>query len=163
MFIRKAVTTLALTLACAVALAPAPAVASDHDKTRDVHGKSSGTVWVDVRTGEIGGQVTAVLSNIGKIDVQAFPIPDDVVGFAHGTFLWTHANGDTIVGTYTAQGAPPTTDVHTADWVFTITGGTGRFASATGKVWAHLLLTPFQGPPIVAETLEADLWGYIRY
>ena len=59
------------------------------------------------------------------------------------------------------EGAP--TEVHTADRVHTITGGTGRFAGATGKVWAHLTLTPTQGPPIVHEDLEAVSWGWIRY
>jgi hypothetical protein len=166
MFIRKAVTTLALTLACAVVLAPAPALAGHEGKTRVVLGKAWGTVTVDVRTLEIGGQVTAVMTHIGKVDSTAVPTDRaviDGVTRVRGTFVWTHANGDTIVGTYTAQGAPPTTEVHTADWVFTITGGTGRFAGATGRVWAHLELTPFQGPPIIAERLEAVTWGYIRY
>ena len=46
---------------------------------------------------------------------------------------------------------------------FTITGGTGRFARATGRVWAHFEVTPFQRPPIIAERLEGVSWGYIRY
>src|SRR6185436_13674064 len=134
------------------------------DKTRIVLGKVWGTVTVGVRTLEFGGQVTAVLTNSGKVGSKAFPTESaviDGVTRSRGTFIWTHANGDTIFGTFTSEGAPPTTEVHTAEWVLTITGGTGRFARATGTVWAHFELTPFQGPPIIAERLEGVSWGYI--
>src|SRR5262245_41285204 len=116
MFIRKAVISVALTLACAVMLAPAPALAGQPGKTRIVLGKVWGTVTVDVRTLEFGGQVNAVMTNIGRVESKAFPAESaviDGVTRSRGTFVWTHAGGDTIVGTFTSEGAPPTTDVHT--------------------------------------------------
>ena len=50
-----------------------------------------------------------------------------------GTFEFVGSNGDTIFGTATGTATPTNPpDVLTIEWDATITGGTGRFAGATG-------------------------------
>jgi hypothetical protein len=55
-------------------------------------------------------------------------------GLVTGAFVITGANGDVITGTYeTVATLNFMTNQVSADGVFTITGGTGRFASASGE------------------------------
>lgn len=51
-----------------------------------------------------------------------------------GTFTFVARNGDTIFGTATGTATPTIPpDILTITWEATITGGTGRFAGATGS------------------------------
>lgn len=70
------------------------------------------------------GRFTLTLQ--AQVDLQTF------IGV--GTMRFVAANGDTILATFTGQ-ATPTTDpnVFSLVEVATITGGTGRFARATGS------------------------------
>src|SRR5919199_1044704 len=55
-------------------------------------------------------------------------------GHATGVATFTAANGDTLTATVDGQGTPTTTPgVVSIVEVYTITGGTGRFADATGS------------------------------
>jgi hypothetical protein len=56
-----------------------------------------------------------------------------VTGSATGTMEFTAANGDTLTANFTGQSAPTSNPgVHTIVEKAAITGGTGRFAGATG-------------------------------
>ena len=50
-----------------------------------------------------------------------------------GTFTFTAANGDTVLGTYNGLGTPLTPGLIQFEGSFTIIGGTGRFSEATGE------------------------------
>src|SRR6266487_671528 len=67
-------------------------------------------------------------------DTQHHCIYPDSLVFDNGHFVFTAANGDLLVGSYhgflTPTGNPTVFDVH-GQWV--VTGGTGRFANATGS------------------------------
>jgi hypothetical protein len=52
--------------------------------------------------------------------------------FTDGVFTLTAANGDQIHGTYSGEFVPLDPPLFTIDGHFAITGGTGRFAGATG-------------------------------
>jgi hypothetical protein len=55
-------------------------------------------------------------------------------GTDHGTAILTAANGDTVTATFTGSGEPTADpNVFSIMEVFTITGGTGRFAGAQGS------------------------------
>jgi hypothetical protein len=54
-------------------------------------------------------------------------------GSAFGTFQFAAANGDTVLGTVTGQAKMTSPGVLTIVETGTITGGTGRFAGATGS------------------------------
>ena len=65
---------------------------------------------------------------------------------AAGHYLFTAANGDTLSATFTGQAMPPPAPgvlsiVETA----TITGGTGRFAGATGSFVSERLFNTING------------------
>jgi hypothetical protein len=77
---------------------------------------------------------TGNATQLGSFTVDIPHIVDLTTGIGIGIFTFTAANGDTLTAGFTGQGTP-TTDplvvsiVETA----TITGGTGRFADATGS------------------------------
>jgi hypothetical protein len=61
------------------------------------------------------------------------PTGADPLAFTDGVFTFTAANGDTIFGTYSGRLVPTATPgLFQVDGVFTIEGGTGRFANASG-------------------------------
>jgi hypothetical protein len=85
---------------------------------------------------QVNGTATGTGTHLGQFTV-AFP---HTVNFATrvgtGTYTFTAADGDTITASFQgqAQGAPPLVSIveHA-----TVTGGTGRFAGATGAFTAH--------------------------
>ena len=85
----------------------------------------------------VAGQATGNATHLGQFTVQ-FP---HTVNFAtsrgEGTYTFTAANGDTLTADFTgqAQPGPITSIVEEA----VITGGTGRFAGATGRFTARRL------------------------
>jgi hypothetical protein len=52
--------------------------------------------------------------------------------FTDGLFTLTAANGDQLLGTYSGDFVPLDPPLFSIDGQFTFTGGTGRFAGATG-------------------------------
>lgn len=59
-----------------------------------------------------------------------------------GTQLFTAANGDTVTATITGQFFPNADGNLEATLAGTITGGTGRFADATGSYDFHIIARP---------------------
>ena len=86
---------------------------------------------LDPPFGQVAGQATGNATHLGRFTVQ-FP---HTVNFATsrgvGTYTFIAANGDTLTADFTgqAQQGPITSIVEQA----VITGGTGRFAGATGS------------------------------
>lgn len=91
----------------------------------------------------VDGSATGEATHLGRFTVE-FP---HTVNFAtrtgEGTFTFTAANGDTLIADFTgqAQPGPIVSIVEEA----TITGGTGRFAGATGSFTARRLFDPASG------------------
>lgn len=90
------------------------------------------TVNINPSTGNSTG--TSNFGNFTSIQSHCItpPLP---APFDNGLFTWTFASGDTLAGTYfgalTASGAP---GVFNDTENYTITGGTGLFAGATGNI-----------------------------
>jgi hypothetical protein len=75
------------------------------------------------------GDVTGNATHLGRFTVTADWTISPAGGI--GTSTWTAANGDEFHTTFTRTGAPaPPTITFTE--IHTITGGTGRFANASG-------------------------------
>jgi len=73
-------------------------------------------------------------TQLGHFDVSSSIVANEADGTAVGTYEFTAANGDTLTADFTSQVTP--TDVPGVVSVAvtaTITGGTGRFAGATGS------------------------------
>ncbi len=78
-----------------------------------------------------GGHAT----HLGRFSTSQYHCldPADPLAFTEGVFTFTAANGDTVFGTYAGRFIPTTVEgVSTVDGTFTFTGGTGRFAGASG-------------------------------
>ncbi len=79
----------------------------------------------------VSGQAT----HLGRFTGQVQVIQNVADGTFIGTFTWTAANGDTIFGTFFGQLVPTQTPGLFYNITYsTITGGTGRFAGATGSM-----------------------------
>jgi hypothetical protein len=168
MFIRKLL-VLALGLALAIAaLAPASALAKAKGTDRPVKGSVSGTGEVTVAAGTFTLDSTGVASHVGKFTRHAegtavFPGPD--TSETSGTFTVVAANGDKLYGTFTGTGTGVSNPAgHTDITVGTFTGGTGRFAGASGTVTeiAHVTPLSFDGTTQISNS-EGTFIGQISY
>ncbi|HEY6654244.1 MAG TPA: hypothetical protein VI028_08970 [Solirubrobacterales bacterium] len=165
----RAIITASLVLALA-ALVPASALAKAGGTDRPVKGTTLGEITAAVPALDITTDVSGVMTHLGKY-TSHFEGTAEIVGgrtLGEGTFTTVAANGDELTGTFTLNGALPTGQVHTATVVLTITGGTGRFADASGTVTVPLVLTPScflepSCPGLLVETLEGQLTGLISY
>ena len=95
-------------------------------------------------------------TQLGHFDVSSSIVADESNGTAVGTYEFTAANGDTLTADYTEYFAPTDvpgvfSDVITA----TITGGTGRFAGATGSFVSHRAADHVTG--IVSDSFEGTI------
>jgi hypothetical protein len=81
--------------------------------------------------GQVAGQATGTATHLGQFTVQFPHIVNFATSRGEGTYTFTAANGDTLTADFTgvAQPGPVTSIVEEA----VITGGTGRFAGATGS------------------------------
>ena len=85
------------------------------------------------------GMIPVALAGIGQAshmgrfsETQTHCVNPTTLAFCSGRFSFTGADGDTVSGTYSGQlviTAPTTAAIY---GVFVVTGGTGRFAGATG-------------------------------
>jgi hypothetical protein len=154
-----------------VALSPASAAAKAGGTDRPVKGTASGTVTVTLGAPlGITIDLTGVATHAGKyslhLEADGEIIGGEVVG--NGTFTVVAANGDQVTGPVVFSGPLPSGDVHTTTAVLTITGGTGRFADASGTITSQNLVTPTcfaepSCPGLIIETLESQLTGQISY
>ena len=85
-------------------------------------------------------------SQVGQFTVSAPHAVDTATRTATGTYEFTAANGDAVTAEFTGTATPTATPgvlliVETA----TITGGTGRFAGATGTFTVTRLYDPAAG------------------
>jgi hypothetical protein len=99
---------------------------------RPIKGNSTGTISINTATGALTGEESGVISHLGKQNlrlqgVSTFSGDGTVTG--SGTVTMVAANGDQVTGTFALTGREPTLTV-----LVTITGGTGRFANASGTM-----------------------------
>ncbi len=115
------------------------------------------------------GVVSGRVKGLGDSNVFTFhhpappPSPTEPSTVEDGRFFIVAANGDKIQGTYagtTEPGTAPDQLIGRADWV--ITGGTGRFANATGTIHATAHVT-FAGFGVFEWPVTWVLEGTISY
>ena len=85
----------------------------------------------EVLTVQIAGTGTATHLGRFTTDQSHCAIPTSL-DFTDGEFTLTAANGDQLRGTYSGELVPLEPPLFAIDGQFTFTGGTGRFANATG-------------------------------
>jgi hypothetical protein len=90
-----------------------------------------------IQTADTG---TGEATHLGRYSLTAGETIDLATGaVTNGHFTLTAANGDTVSGTYSGQALPGLTGYVVSG---PITGGTGRFAGATGLLVWHGTLDP---------------------
>jgi hypothetical protein len=127
-------------LAALAVLQPASAGATAGGTDRPVSGSGSSTDTVDLATGTGSGRGPAIISHLGKGTFShAFTVtPTGPTTFTiQGVETFTAANGDelftTFSGSATVSGFGVGETGHVTG-VITVTGGTGRFAGASGTL-----------------------------
>ena len=91
-------------------------------------------------------QGTGTATQLGKYTSHLTAQINVSTGHATGVATFTAANGDTLTTTVDGQGTPtPTPGVVSVVEVYTITGGTGRFADATGTFTLEIIVTQATG------------------
>ena len=91
-------------------------------------------------------QGTGTATQLGKYTSHLTAQINVLTGHATGVATFTAANGDTLTTTVDGQGTPtPTPGVVSVVEVYTITGGTGRFADATGTFTLEIIVTQATG------------------
>jgi len=160
----------AIALAFVLALAifnTGSALAKAGGTDRPVKGTASGTLRVDPVTGAATGDITGVTSHLGKTAVhfEGILTPTGEEGTLAGpaTVTIVAANGDRLTGN--AAVTSRTTDTGTITTVvLEITGGTGRFANASGTLTVTCVSgPPSQVGPLLVFALECKATGLISY
>lgn len=132
---RKTIAIAGLIASAWLAVASGPALAAD---TVPFRGMDRGGFTIP---GECAGGAQVVIggvgsaTHLGRYGFTAVECFNPGTGAFAGTPTFLAANGDTLTGTYVGTVAgTDDPDVITYDEELTITGGTGRFAGATGTV-----------------------------
>jgi hypothetical protein len=94
-------------------------------------------------------------AHFGEFTYTALITVNTSNGTGSGTFLFTAANGDTVYGTSTGQATFTPPNVLAIVENATITGGTGRFAGATGSFTISRLKNTVTGETIA--TFEGSI------
>jgi hypothetical protein len=132
----------ATALVALAVVAPGQAVAKRGGTDRPLHGRGAGTSTADLATGVVMSQGIAHFSHLGKttytLDTTLTVTGSNTLALS-GTGTFVAANRDrvfsTVAGTGTFTGIGPG-QTATITLVFTVTGGTGRFAEASGTLTA---------------------------
>ena len=138
--LRRLILLSSLVLAVA-ALSQGTALGAANGTDRPLTGKSTSTTTVNPAAG------TGVSDGSGQVShIGAFTFHNDFVGFTvtGNTFNWTQtativaANGDEIFATAVGTGTLLPNNTSEATLVSTFTGGTGRFADASGTLTTNI-------------------------
>ena len=102
-------------------------------------------------------EATGKATHLGKFTVQIPHVVNRSDSTAVGSYQFVAANGDTLTADFTGQATPTSTPgVLYIEETATITGGTGRFAHATGSFNCERLFDT------VAGTTDGSFKGTIR-
>jgi hypothetical protein len=126
----KTISSLAAIFAIALFASPAPA---GQQVPFNASWVSHETYDVQFPVMFVHGTATGYATQIGRYTATYEEQVDLLTGSSVGAITVVAANGDVIFATQTGQGDPtPDPDIFSIVEVSTITGGTGRFAGATG-------------------------------
>ena len=89
---------------------------------------------------------TGNATQLGRCTLKIPHVVNTTTNTSTGTYEFTAANGDTLAAGFTGQGSPTATlGVLSVVETSTITGGTGRFAGATGSFTVERLVNQVTG------------------
>ena len=128
-----------LVLAVAVSLASvAVAVAAETPFKGTVNAVETSQLVFPIAS--IDRQGTGTATHLGKFTEHLTGQVNVLTGSATGTATFTAANGDTLTASVSGQATETSPGVASIVEVYTITGGTGRFAGAAGTFTGEITL-----------------------
>jgi hypothetical protein len=143
--ITKTILYLQMTALCLTAALAGRAVAEEQSP---IKGSIQGVEIADVQFPRlfVDGSGSGWATHLGRFTVTYEVVVDLLAHETFGSSLFTAANGDSLATDITGLGTPTENpDVHSIVEVHTITGGTGRFAGATGSFIKKSLLNLVTG------------------
>ena len=151
--------------AAVTALIPSPAPAA-HVTARPLTGTGAGTMTLNLATGAATAEFTGHLSPVGAEtghDDLAFTLTGASTFTYTGTRIFVAANGDKLFSAITGTGTFTRTTAHSTE-TDTITGGTGRFARASGT-YTDTISSVVVSATATSQTsrVTAAAQGQIRY
>jgi hypothetical protein len=114
---------------------PGSSARSGKGTDRPLRGTSTGTLTASLVTGAATSSFTGHICSLGAItggDVVTFTVTGPTTFTYTGTDTLVAANGNEVFSTLTGSGAFTSTTTTQSTQVNTITGGTGRYADASG-------------------------------
>ena len=111
----------------------APAAASDMVTFR---GRLAGTVTVtplDPPIASVLIEATGNATQLGSLTLEVPHLVNQAIRVGEGSYIFTAANGDTLTADFSGLATLVAPGVLTTHETAVITGGTGRFAGATGS------------------------------
>ena len=91
-------------------------------------------------------EATGVATRLGRFTLDVPHVVNPATSQAAGLYKFVAANGDRLTAQFTGQGTfIPGTDFLFIEETATITGGTGRFAGATGSFVVQRLFDTAEG------------------
>ena len=133
--LRRLVILSGLALVAVMGIGPTAALAAAHGTDRPLTGSSTGSLTASLVTGAATSSFTGNLSHLGAIsggDVAVLTATGPATFTYTGTDILVAANGDELFSDFTGSGVFTSATAVESTQVNTITGGTGRFADASG-------------------------------
>lgn len=136
-----------LSIASPEAIATGAGVAS-HNQETPFKGSLAGTATITPGTPpflSVSIEGTGNATHLGRFTVEIPHVVNATNRTSTGTYEFTAANGDTLTAGFTGQATLTAPGVLSIVEIATITGGTGRFADATGSFTVERLFNQVTG------------------
>lgn len=140
----------ALAVVAVLALAGPAAAADPVPFKGGLTGTDTGTPIPNTPFASVTVEAAGNATLLGQFTYTAQITVNTATGVGTGTFVFAAANGDTVYGTISGQAAFTPPNVLSITETATITGGTGRFAGATGGFDVARLKNPATGATIAS-------------
>jgi hypothetical protein len=164
---RRLFALVGLTLLATIAISPAAARAAAKGSDRPLTGTTTGTLTVSLPSGATTSSFTGNFSHLGATtggDAATIVLTSPATFTYTGTDSLVAANGDKVFSTFTGSGAFTSATTIESTQVNTITGGTGRFADASGTFTVTISSVVISGSATSDTTDNTDTWnGQITY
>jgi hypothetical protein len=167
MLLRRLIALAGLALFATIAISPAGALAAAKGTDRPLKGTTTGSLTVSLPSGAATSSFTGNFSHLGATaggDVATITLTSPTTFTYTGTDTLVAANGDEVFSTFTGSGAFTSATTIESTQVNTITGGTGRFADASGTFTVTISSVVVSSSATSDTTDNADTWnGQISY
>jgi hypothetical protein len=145
----------------------AGALAAVKGTDRPLKGTTTGSLTVSLPSGAATSSFTGNFSHLGATtggDIATFTLTSSATFTYTGTDTLVAANGDKVFSTFTGSGAFTSATTIESTQVNTITGGTGRFADASGTITVTISSVVVSSSATSDTTDNTDTWnGQISY